>query len=326
MSAIPRVARKTITTIQDGSVYKERWAGQGVFPAGYSARIVFYDSAKNVLSEVYGDLDGSQVLFSVPYADVETVPNGAFFDCLITDNTGDDHLFRYGSVFRRQNFFPNSSTDTTSSPVRYEDDFQRPAGPLGSRWLTLVGQARIFTNPSLAGGNVNTVGPNYNFFSRYYVRYRDPYESDTVAVALSVIDKGPGTTIFTLATNSDASSYLYVGWYSPTSGSNTIEVGYGTAPDVGSLLNPAEDVLVPKDVEIMNISNTSLDRFRVRYSDMTRTISVYNEDGSTKYLSWTDEDEVVPHGKGCRYFGIGGNTGLFNSGVQVAYAKVQDDV
>ena len=323
---IPRVARKTITTIQEGSVYKERWAAPAKFPPGYTVRNVFYDSAKNQLASVDGTLEGNQVLFSTPYDDVAVVPNGAMFDCLVTDLQGDDHLFRYGTVFRRQNFYPNSTADAAVRPAWFVDGFQRPAGPLGSNWVTLVGQARIFDNVGLLGDDgPNTVGPNYNFFSRYFVRYIDPCASDTFTVSLSVIDKGPGTTIFTVATNSDATSYLYVGWHSPTLGSNTVEIGYGTSPDIGSMLSPA-DVLFPQDVETMNISDDQLDRFRLRYSDSTKTFALYNEDGSDKYLSWTDESELVAHGKGCRGIGLGGNTGLFNSGVQVAYMKVMDDV
>lgn len=330
LTSVPMVARKSITTIQEGSVYKERYVMPVALPSGSTARQEFRDSSGASVGEITGTVDGSYVWFERPYTDVTAVPNGAGFYCYVhlpTDAVGAEHMVRYGTVFRRQLSFPDSpATALQNLPRRYDDDFQRPAGAVGGRWAVLVGQPRIFDNTEWFTGidHPNSVGPQYDFFDRYYMRYYVPFASDSVTLSLSATKKGNGFTFVTLCTSSTASSFLYAGF---DAGANKVELGYGTGPDIGTWLG-TRTVLQPQitPVNLTVPGNSGMGTYKLRYDDVTKVLGLYNDDYTAEYASWADAGNIVPHGKGYRYFGIGGNSTIFDSGVQVAYIKAQDAI
>jgi hypothetical protein len=314
------VARRTITTIQAGSKYRERWTLPDSQPEETTTRQVFLDSAGGEIATIEGVVDGRIITFDSPYTDVEAVPNGAGFYTYIQrpeDLVSDDEVMvKYGSVFRRELTFPNSPAEATSTVVKkFADDFQRPPGAVGGRWKTLVGRPTIFDN----GVKKNSVGPKYTFFSRYFCYYYIPFNDDTVDLTISLWDKGSGKTIVTLCQNSTATSYLYCSF---DGDDEEARLGFGTGPDIGSVLSPSS-VLQPQEgpftVDIPTVAGAALPvTYKLSYDDDTKEFALYNADRTVKHLSWVDDSEIVPHGKGYRYFGIGGNSSILDSGIQVA--------
>lgn len=323
---------KTITTIQEGSAFKERWAATpgDPWPDSASARMEFLDSGGGIIAEIAAvSVDSRYITFRSPYSEVAEVPNGAGFRCYLTDPADDvgEHNVRYGSVFRRENFFPNSPSEVSSyEPKRFVDTFQRPAGALGSKWINLLGRAKIHTG---TGGLPNSVGPDFNFFQRYFTRYYVPFSGDSIELSISCRDKGSGRTFVAVSSNSDATSFLYLmfdsdeTWGQPES----ITLGVGHGPDVGLIgfapPSTFEDQTTPYN---LNVPSGSVMNLKLRYDEATRELSCYNDDYTTKYTSWIDVNEEVPHGRGYRYFGIGGNSGLIDNGVQVSYIAAADAV
>lgn len=322
------VARKTVTHIQTGSAYKDRFTLPFAPDPGSTVREAFFDSTgAQVQDDIVGSIDGRYLEFRTAYENVQEVPNGATFYVYLNNGgdaaDGEDMAF-YGSVFRRENVFPDNPAISPNTVVRqFSDDFQRPAGAVGGRWKVLVGQPRIFDNTEwfgLGDDHPNTVGPNYNFFSRYFMYYYQPFNDDSVELSISATKKGSGKTIVTLAQNSSASSYLYVGF---NGGNNTVELGYGNSPDIGTVLLPSgalEPQITPVSLTVPG--NDGYGTYKIRYDDVTGKLSFFDED-YTLICDWSDDDSVVPHGKGCRYFGLGGNSSVLDSGVQLAYIKAQ---
>lgn len=324
--ALELVARKTVTHIQDGSRYRDRFHAGTTFPNDATVRQIFKDSAGADIVEIDGTIDGKFIVFDVPYDEVATVPNGAgFYTYVHYTDTDDDQMARYGSTFRRELTFPNSPAAATSTVVRqFEDSFQRPAGAVGGRWKVLVGAPVIFDNTTWFGlgeDYVNTVGHNWTLFESYFCYYYQPFNSDTVEIAFSAAKKGGGITIVTLCQTSSASSYLYAGFNGST---NKVVLGYGTSPNIGPVLAPTaalQPQITPVDLTVPTLPD--LGRYVLRYDDVTSELTLYNSDKTVEIAQWTDDDNLVPHGKGARYFGIGGNSGLLDSGVQLAEIRAQ---
>lgn len=322
-------ASKTITTIQEGSAYKERWVcnPSDPWPTGSTARQEFLDSSGAVVAELVAEsVDSHYIVFRNPYEDVAAVPNGAGFRCFITDPASEvgEEMVRYGTVFRRQLFFPHSPSQvSTFEPKRYSDTFQRPPGALGGKWKNLLGRPKIFANTEWFGlgeDHPNTVGPEFNFFSRYFTRYYVPFNGDSIDLSISVADKGSGNTVVALSCNSDGSSYLYAMFHSSGTNQVSLGIGHGTDITVGANM---EQRVAPVNV---TVPTKDLVNFKMRYDEATKEFGFYNEDYTTKITSWVDLDDEVPHGKGYRYFAFAGSSTILDSGVQVGYISAANIV
>ena len=327
LPAVRRVARKTITTIQEGSVYKERFVEPAALADDTTVRMVFRDSSGADVAEIIGYINEDNnhyVEFLASYAEVSEVPNGAGFYVYIHLADDDDplaeHMIRYGTVFRRQLSYPDSpATSAQNLPRVYEDSFQRPPGSPGGRWKYLVGQPRIVSS-GLAGILEFLLSFLFSHYSAYFMRYYVPFAGDTITLRVTLLKKGAGTTIIALDCSSDGSSYLYVGFNGTN---NTIDLGRGVGPDISISGNLISEI-TPVSHTVPTASPGG--QYKIRYDDVTKTLGVYNDDYTVEYASWTDSGNEVPHGKGYRYFAIGGTSDAENSGIQVAYIKAQDDV
>lgn len=326
LPAIPLVARRTITTIQEGSVYKERFILPHAIDSSSDVRMEFKDSSGAIVAEIEGEVNatyGHYIEFMVPYAEVETVPNGAGFNCYISlpdDSVGDEHMIRYGTVFRRQLSFPDSpATSFENLPRVYEDNFQRPAGSPGGRWKYLVGQPQL-VNSGLLGILSTLLSFLFSFYQAFFMRYYVPFSGDTITLNTTLVKAGAGKTAIAIACSSDGSSYLAAVF---DGGANTVQICRGLGPDLsvsGNLI--AESAAVSLTIATGGTGT----QIKMRYDEVTKTLGVYNNNYTTEYVSWTDSADEVPHGKGYRYFAIGGTTSSEYLGIQVAYIKAQDDV
>lgn len=110
-SPVPKVARKTVTVIQQGSVYKEEYRLPTAAPTGTTARLEWRNSSGGLITQINGTVSGNLVSFRASYSAVASVPDGAGFYCYVhlpTDASGDEHMICYGQTFRRQLTFPGA--------------------------------------------------------------------------------------------------------------------------------------------------------------------------------------------------------------------------
>jgi hypothetical protein len=190
----------------------------------------------------------------------------------------------------------------------------------------LLGRPRIFDN---SGSLPNSIGPEFNFFSRYFTRYYVPFSGDSIELSLNVIDKGSGNTLIALSCNSDGTSYIYAAFDSEGlfdtivgGGPDKIHLGIGHGTDINNLSN-----FEPQTAAVSYpVSETAITNFKLRYDEATKEFGFYNDDYTTQYLSWVDSGDEVPHGKGYRYFAIAQNSSILDSGVQVSYISAANTV
>jgi hypothetical protein len=98
-------------------------------------------------------------------------------------------------------------------------------------------------------------------------------------------------------------------------------LGYGTGPDIGTT-STSSGVLQPQITPVnLTVPSASAGTYKIRYDDTTGVLSLFNETATTLIASWADSGNIVPHGKGYRYFGVGGNAGFLNSGVEIAHIR-----
>lgn len=101
--SVPKVARKTVTHIYRGYVYKERFILPDSPPAGSGARMVFVDSSGSLINYVSTTAVGKKLDF-ISTTNLSNVPDGAGFYCylqLINEPVGKEHLIAYGTTFVR---------------------------------------------------------------------------------------------------------------------------------------------------------------------------------------------------------------------------------
>lgn len=102
-TAVPKVAKKTVTHIYNGFVYKDRFLLPDAAPSGSTARLVFVDSSNTSIAQIAVSFSGKAVEFSTT-ASLSTVPDGAGFYCYVhlgNEASGKEHLIAYGTTFVR---------------------------------------------------------------------------------------------------------------------------------------------------------------------------------------------------------------------------------
>ena len=102
-TAVPKVARKTVTHIFNGFAYKERFNLSDTVPSGSSARLIFVDSSGTSIAQTATNVTGRAIEFNVS-ANLGTIPDGAGFYCYLhlgNEAAGKEHLVAYGTTFVR---------------------------------------------------------------------------------------------------------------------------------------------------------------------------------------------------------------------------------
>jgi len=78
-----------------------------LWPAGASARAVFYSSAGVLLANLTGTVTPEAITFTAAASVVNAIPAGARFEIIVTA-AGVSSTVRYGEVMRREARFPDA--------------------------------------------------------------------------------------------------------------------------------------------------------------------------------------------------------------------------
>lgn len=287
--------------------------GVGEWPTPATVHTVFYDTAGGTIADIAGTVTSTEITFDVDPAEVDIVPAGAHFETFVVTDDGKNHQIRYGQVIRKEAYFANRpATDTSAVALQFRDNFYARTGLVGSKWVPVLGKPTIFDNSD--DGDPNGVGPHIALFVDAAMRFYAPLNSDSITLSFNLLNPGAGKTGLVVCSNADMTSYLYAMYESGIS-NNYIHIGMGTGPI--TMLD-----------QVPTISHTVADNtnYKLRYDDLTKKLSLLNADMTSEFGSWVDEDELVPHGPGYRYFGANWQASLLSSGIQITSISAQDGV
>jgi hypothetical protein len=295
------------------------------FPDDVEGSLAFTDRAGGEYEfsphagEVAEDLSRIDWLISPQILD--NIPAGANFEVFVTyDET--TYKVRYGRVVRKEAFYPLNPLAVEASPLMYEDDMQRSMP--GPRWVAKAGRVSMHdrgeeANPRYAMASRNAIdifGAGINLYQSSAALWYAPLQSDTIEMAVGILDGGDGVCTVVLCSNSSMTSFLGVRFTDPASGSDSVQVITGTAwNDTSTIGNSASISAIPNSGGI----------YKITYSQSTNQVSVFQPGATTPVLATTISTSV-PHGAGYRYVGATWQGSLVTTGPKIYYWKVKDAV
>lgn len=311
---------ETISLTANGALNIPAISLRGTYPDGAEAELVFTDDAGITLLTLDGDFSsGVGIAFE---ADPATVANanlvaGTHFVIFVTLPWMDPYAGWYGTVIRSEPNYPLAPTvDTSNNMVQFTANFID--GSAGPKWIPTYGSIAVHTQSLISQDP--SLGPDYvliSAFGKAAARWYAPMSMDSVTVAVKLINNGDG--LFNVMVCSDYSMNTYLGIQFSTDVANTakqfVQAFTGSGPTGGNLQGS------PVSHNVVNG-----DTYTIKYDSLANTLSVYYGTSLTPLLSWVDNGNIVPHGAGFRYTGLGWFTSLLAPGCEPTAWQAHDGV
>lgn len=276
----------------------------------------FMNSAGAQIADITAtEVTPSFIRFLAQPEQVADIPAGAKFETFIETDDGPLKI-RYGTVMRPEATFYNTPASTTMVAKLFADSLQRSA--LGTKWEPVYGSTKMYNNAddSLPYG----VGPNTGLFSgtKSAIRWHEQFSGDSIEASLTLIlppSRGGnnGKTCYVLCADQNFTTGLAVEFNSIDA--DTLRFARVTSPTTVVYLAAA-------------ISDTIADHnnYRVRFTHLTKTLSVYKGTNLSPMSSWVDADDIMPHGNGYRHTGFMFSPTHRDTGPQVSGWSAKDAV
>jgi hypothetical protein len=269
----------------------------GGWPAG-TAQCVFYDNAGGTLATVDGTVAATGITFNAPPSVVDLIPAGANFEVFLTID-GDPYQIRYGKVIRREAQFAAQPASVTT-PLAFTDSW--PTLGIRSTWVVVAGLVGVNDNSGVSLPNgVNAAAGGSA------MRWYKPLATDSSKVQVTALNRytyGNSTHVkmrVILSANVAMTSFLGVEFEASANGA-------GAHTDLIHLITGSSPTSVTyQGTAISNVVATG-DSYTVQYDDPTKTLSVYKGTSTSPLGSWVDATNLIPHGPGYRYVGLGWDT------------------
>lgn len=287
------------------------------WPVGTASWLKFTGRGEEQYGEIEADIFGRLISYRVQPDDdnrLNTIPRGANAELFISlpEEGGEEFTYKYqvGRVVRLEADYPDSPLNVDSYTAKtFSGDYPSTAS-LDDYMTRGNTKIRILGN----GGSLpNGLGPNFNlFFTNAACLYKAPLAGDSISFAFQIVT-GTGKTRFVICSNYEMTNYLCVELESGVF-NNRIWIGTGSSPLNITYRTPA-------------LANTyaNMDTYRLTYNFLTNTVAVYKGLSLTPLVTWEDENGLVQHGEGHRYFGFSWLGSLLDDGIQPVGWVVRDD-
>lgn len=269
---------------------------RALFPDGSTATIEFRNTYNQVVGTWLGWVHEGSVVFDTDLDN--TFPRGTTWDLVIEDINGLPRQLLWGTVTRSEPTYPDgppASDEFDASLYRYAFDI--PGRVYDPQWLIRNGRPTVWENDSLP----NSVGAGSGWADVAMLWYA-PLKSDSVRLTYNVVKKNTGNAWFVVCSNYTMTNWAGVRHREVSGSGDTLEIITGTGP-----VNYSTRASITR-------STQDLENFTAEYNPVSNTYSVYLGTDKDPLVSWVDSTNVVSHGEGERYLGLGfqsfGNPGV----------------
>lgn len=301
-------------SLSAGSVFEiPGWKLRGDYPNGTTAWVVFTDAAGGLLGQFNGTVTGTEIAFLESPDAVAHVPHGANFQLFVQRPGGQPECKFYGTVVRKEPRFPLATVvDPESTAQQFKANFV--GNYIGPMWKPVGnGWGSLGVHTWLLYPDTPSMGPNYALFSSAAARWLWSLNMDSVTINVKVLNAGAGKFNIMLCGDYELESWLGVQFETGLI-NNKVHVVTGDGPLGWD---------VQKSVDHTTESN---DVYTVKYNFLSNTVACYEGTDLTPVIDWEDEGNLVPHGEGFRYVGLGWSTSLLSPGVEPIAWEAKDGV
>jgi hypothetical protein len=278
-----------------------------LFPNGSEAQIVFRNSFDQVIATWTGEVVGDTVVFEDVSGD--EIPRGTMYTLTIEDVDGYPRQRRWGDVARSEARFPDHPDNSTQfETVQYSYSFGTTGWLVDPAWRIMNGHPRVYSNGSLpnavAAGSI--VGGDLTFYDDVAMLYYAPVKTDAVRLTYNVVKNTFGDAWIVICSDYSMKNYACIRHHEQSGSGDYVSIATGSGPV--TITNRAQLTRTTQDLE----------NFTAEYNPASNTYAVYLGTSKEPLVSWTDGTNIVNHGAGERYVGMGFKSGLLSPGVMVS--------
>lgn len=262
--------------------------GLTVWPDGSSALIVFTGTnGQELITPIEGTVFPDRIEFIGDPSQMDLVPQGANFTITLETKDGIFPI-RYGKVIRKEVFYSTPAAQQGIPPLMLNDNLQRTA--LGRKYIAQHSLTQMIDN-SGAGLPIG-VGARSN---RAALRYWQEFTANSIEIGVTLLNMTPSTAAWTsIIFNADIAFNIGMAVKFETGSSGNRRIHIGTVSNPITVIDRAPTVAD-------TVANN--DYYKIRYLEGLRTVAVYKGTSLDPIAEWTDENEIVPVGRGYRHLG-----------------------
>lgn len=286
------------------------------FPAGTTAVLELKNTYGQAVGVWVGTVTGGIIRFDQLASIADAIPRGTSWTLTASYGGTAPRQLAQGTVIRSEAPFPDAPANSTLfDAVQYSYSFGTPGFVVDTSWRILNGKPRVYDNSAaalpnaVAAGTLLTGVPWDDVFMMFFA----PVKTDAVRFTYNVIRQGNGDAWIAICSNYDATNYACV-HHKRTASGDTISIATGTGP------------VTITDRQVVTYSTSSLDNFTAEFNPSSNTYAVYLGTSLTPLVQWQDATNIVFHGEGERYVGLGFKSALLTPGVEVSDWIVQDNI
>lgn len=305
------------------------------WPDGATAELIFKDNTGGQLATIDGTVEAQGIWFTrTAPAVVDLIPAGSNFELFLTTSDSAPYQIRHGKVIRKESQYLQAPASTVVQALKFADSW--PTTGLRSSWIPMAGSTIVNDNtsaslPNGVGSPDVLLGQSDNS-----IRWFQPLNSDSNRVKFTMIDRhGFHLGVFTTILGSSfarlrvilgADQYFSTGLGFEIADTTTLLGDRSQQCQLMALTSPTTISYLGDPVDLTLTESTTY-QYMVDYDDETNTLRAFSgSDEATADLltDWVDTSDVIPHGPGYRYLGLGFSTSQLSQGLQATNWQALD--